>query len=58
MDKDDRVPLRKQHNLRWAAKMVASISPANQAAARKFLDWKVHQDRRRWASFRATLRLP
>lgn len=49
---DDRIPLRKEHNLRWAANLVATIGPANQAAACKFLDWKIHNDRRRSASFR------
>jgi hypothetical protein len=48
---DDRVPLRKKHSLRWAGNMLAAISPANRPAASRFLDWKVHQDRRRTASF-------
>ena len=48
---DDRVPLKKKHQLRWAGNMLAGISDTNRPTASRFLDWKVHQDRRRTASF-------
>lgn len=48
---NDRIPPKKEYGLRWAAKLLASISAVNQESTSKFLNWKVHQDRRRSASF-------
>jgi integrase len=48
---NDRVPLKKQANVRHAAACVAAISSAmNREAAKRFLNWKVQYDQRSTAS--------